>query len=219
MLAAVPLVLSLPACGYLFYTDAKTDVSASVEKQAGGFKMEDYYLYYTDAETGEYVKNTTIQGFQFDENGRYTTGDASLDSALHDVVAEHCTSEAASEENLRIIYDFAVETFQYQPRKHVEAGAEGWDLEFAVPMMQSYYGNCYSWTAAFTYLARYLGFEAYSISGYMGSEKRDHSWTEIIIDGEPYVFDPELEVSHHGTEHFFKLSYENNIEEYHKAGE
>ena len=57
-------------------------------------------------------------------------------------------------------------------------------------------GNCYCYAAAFTLLARELGYTVYQISGWVPSRRGGvtiHSWTEIQIDGIMYVCDPEFE--------------------------
>ena len=48
-------------------------------------------------------------------------------------------------------------------------------------------GNCYCYASVFWYLARWIGYDAKIISGYMYSG--DHSWVEI--DG--YIYDTQLE--------------------------
>lgn len=56
-------------------------------------------------------------------------------------------------------------------------------------------GNCYVMAATFYQMARLLGYEVYYIEGGVGSydgKVIDHSWTEIVIDGKVYVFDPDF---------------------------
>lgn len=57
------------------------------------------------------------------------------------------------------------------------------------------YGNCYVMAATFYQMAKLLGCEVYYIEGGVGSYDGsviDHSWTEMVIDGELYVFDPDF---------------------------
>ncbi len=56
-------------------------------------------------------------------------------------------------------------------------------------------GNCYVMAATFYQMARLLGQEVYFVEGGVGSARGtviDHSWTEMVIDGEVYVFDPDF---------------------------
>lgn len=55
------------------------------------------------------------------------------------------------------------------------------------------YGNCYVMAATFYQMARLLGYDVTFIEGGVGDYRGrivDHSWTEIVIDGELFVFDP-----------------------------
>ncbi len=57
------------------------------------------------------------------------------------------------------------------------------------------YGNCYVMAATFYQMAKLLGYEIYFIEGGVGSKTGtviDHSWTEMVIDGDTYVFDPDF---------------------------
>lgn len=57
------------------------------------------------------------------------------------------------------------------------------------------FGNCYVMAATFYQMARLLGYDAYYIEGGVGSYSGavvDHSWTEIVIDGNLFVFDPDF---------------------------
>ncbi len=55
-------------------------------------------------------------------------------------------------------------------------------------------GNCYVMASTFYQMARLLGYEVYFVEGHVGSRwsaiGADHGWTEIILDGQLYVFDP-----------------------------
>ncbi|MDQ9777002.1 transglutaminase domain-containing protein, partial [Acinetobacter baumannii] len=69
----------------------------------------------------------------------------------------------------------AKETFSYRGAENVETGSTGWELEIAKTMMSSKKGNCYSWAAAFTYMARKVGYPATAIAGESISEKGNRS--------------------------------------------
>lgn len=197
-------------------TEHWTDFTRESTGLAPGCHMFNHYLYYIDETTGQFVKNREVNGYIFNENGRYTTGSAEADAYVHAIVAELCTNEAGSEDNLRKVYDYVRDNFVYQARAHVERGAKGWELEYGVPMLRTHYGNCYSWAAVFMFLARNVGFEAYCQSGAVGVRVEDHGWTEIMFDGEWFIFDPELENANHGRWSFYKLSYNNDFKSYYK---
>lgn len=57
--------------------------------------------------------------------------------------------------------------------------------------MSCYKGNCFHYTAAFTVLARGLGYDARGISGQGFEPLMPHGWVEIYIDGEQLFFAPQ----------------------------
>jgi len=187
-----------------------------------GYHMINHYLYYVEEETGQFSVNCTRDGFVFNNRGRFTTTNAELDTYLHDVIKEICTNDVKSEKNLEAVYFYVRDNFSYQVRQLVPHGATGWEVKYALPMMKSHYGNCYSWASVFMYLTRSVGFESVCQSGQSGTSNADHGWTEIQFDGEWYVFDPEMEYSSRkkGNKNFhkryYKLPYNNSIRSYKK---
>ena len=57
-------------------------------------------------------------------------------------------------------------------------------------------GNCYCYAGMFWSLARGLGYNATAYSGTMGNQNQPHAWTEITLDGEVYICDPEIEMNY-----------------------
>lgn len=147
-------------------------------------------------ENGLFDYKTTVDGIKLDDNGRYTTDDYRLDPLLTAEIQKIITPEMTQMQKLRSVYDYMMNNYGYRASTVIEEGATGWEADMAVEMLQSGKGNCYSWAATFTYLARKCGYDAKAIAGKgispKGSE-RDHAWTEITIDGVPYTFDPEIE--------------------------
>ena len=58
-------------------------------------------------------------------------------------------------------------------------------------------GVCDNFSSAFVVMARAIGLDAYLISGTQvtSSQTYSHVWTEIVIDGVPYIFDPQSDNS------------------------
>lgn len=187
-----------------------------------GYYMINHRLYYVEEDTGQFAVNCTRDGFAFDERGRYTTGNKELDGYLFDVVSKICTNVVKSEANLEAIYFYVRDNFNYQARQILQPGATGWETTYALPMMKSHWGNCYSWASVFMYLTRCAGFESVCQSGTTGKNNVKHGWTEIEFDGVWYIFDPEMEYSSRksGNKNFYKryykLPYNNSIKSYTK---
>ena len=152
-------------------------------------------LFHVNADQ-QFDYGTTVEGLELDRNGRYTTGSAELDALLANAVKGVVSDKMTQLEKLRAVYDYAKETFGYLGIGAVDTSVDGWETEQAVNMLKTKRGNCYSWSSAFTYLARQVGFDAKAIPGTGVSPKGSesvHAWTEITIDGVAYTFDPQIE--------------------------
>ena len=104
-------------------------------------------------------------------------------------------------------YDYVHDSFSYLGRRHVVQEGVDWSIEEAKLIFESGKGSCYHFAAAFRALARRLGYPAYTILRSLdGDPANVHAWTDIVIDGTPYVFDPQLH-QRYGNERFM-LSYE-----------
>ncbi len=153
-------------------------------------------------ERGLFDYRTEVDGLTLDVHGRYTTGDSELDALLTEAAEEALTDGMTQPQRLRAMYDYAMDTFSYRGAENVETGSTGWETEIAKTMLSAKKGNCYSWAAAYTYLARKVGYPAEAIAGESISPKGNrsiHAWTEIVIDGTAYTFDPEIEAVYAAT--------------------
>ena len=162
---------------------------------AAGWHNIDGMLYHVN-DAQQFDRNTVIDGLELDRNGRYTTGSPELDELLARAVKDVVNGKMTQMEKLRAVYDYAKRTFGYLGIGTVDATVPGWEIDQATKMFQNKRGNCYSWSSAFTYLARQVGFDARAIAGTGVSPKGSesvHAWTEITIDGVAYTFDPQIE--------------------------
>ncbi|MDO4271079.1 MAG: S-layer homology domain-containing protein [Eubacteriales bacterium] len=138
----------------------------------------------------------TVDGLALDRNGRYTTGNETLDKLLTAAAAKTVNDKMTQPEKLRAMYDYAKAAFGYLGVGTIDTAKDGWDVEQAINMLQNGKGNCYSWSSVFTHLARKVGYDAKPVVGTGVSPKGSesvHAWTEITIDGVPYTFDPQIE--------------------------
>ena len=103
--------------------------------------------------------------------------------------------------------------FRYSGEIHHEFGETGWEAQDALDMLTTGRGNCYSYAALFACLARMIGYDARAYSGriwgapivvgfdgegqpiYEQVGMIPHAWVEIDMDGETYVFDPEMQMA------------------------
>ena len=99
-------------------------------------------------------------------------------------------------EHLRAVYLHVKNDFRYLPKNYYASGEKGWEIPEAITMFETGRGNCYNYTGAFCFLARGLGYNAVTYSGTMGTQNQPHSWTEITLDGQIYICDPEIELNY-----------------------
>lgn len=180
------------AGGEVWTSHTKTDIGLT-----GGFHLIDGWLYYYDANTGAFAVNTSVGNFTFNSQGRFTSGSDELDQRLHEIVLAHTNDSMTREQKLRALYVYTRDSFTYLRRPAYEFGATGWEQSDALNMLQTGYGNCYSYAAVFWYLARWLGYDARIYSGTVGWNYAPHAWVEITMDGTAYIYDTELEMAYH----------------------
>ena len=180
-------------------------------------------LYYVNNQ-GTFSYNTTVDGIKLNAEGTYTTMNGELDALLREEIVKIINNDMTQDQKLRAVYDYMIKNYSYRGADTVEAGAVGWEPEFAMNMLQSGKGNCYSWAAAFAYLARQSGWAANAVAGTAVSPKgsvREHAWVEITIDGTAYTFDPEIEGVYAKTVgetyDLFKKAYGQAVWKYNKA--
>ncbi len=147
-------------------------------------------------EDKQFDRDKFIGSLELDHNGRCITGSTELDALLASAVKTAVTDSMTQQEKLRAVYDYAKNTFGYLGIGTVDTDKDDWAVTSATDMLKTHRGNCYSWAAAFTYLARQVGFDAQAIAGEGVSPKGSksvHAWTEVEIDGTAYTFDPQIE--------------------------
>ena len=178
---------------------------------APGFINLEGQLYYVQ-EDRYFLKDGYVGTLYFDADGRYTSGDATLDATvitiLKDLIAQN--PEADRFTLLRAVFEHCYQNYTYRRTfDHPAYGSTGWEIQRANAMFESTKGNCYSYAAIFWALSRALGYETRAISGKVLSDEQPHSWCIIQLeDGEDYIFDPQWQYNYieRGLEHdMFKI--------------
>ena len=146
---------------------------------------------------GMFLRSTTVDGFTYDENGRYTTGSEYLDKRLPEIVSKYTDSSMTRDQKLRALYNYVRDNYRYLKRPLVDKDETGWENGYAEEFLEKGVGNCFSYAAAYCLLARQLGLPAYTVVGELHTRiVQDHGWVEIPLDGKTYLFDVELEWSY-----------------------
>lgn len=150
---------------------------------------------------GKLAADTTIGGYHFNRDGCYTCGDAALDALVKEIIDQITTDEMTQLEKLRACFDY-VRSFKYLGRnaaygREVKTFSESALLAFGEKILTTGKGDCYNFTAAFCLLARQLGYSAQTVVGecayYWNWGGIAHGWVEIVINGQTWVFDPQIE--------------------------
>ncbi len=173
-----------------------SDIRAACEgdgAQPGPALLSDGTLYYVD-EDGYCLRDGDVGTLHFGADGVYTSGSAELDALVTTDIAALVDPDAAHEDQLRTVYNYVRDNFQYLRCNYYQIGEHGWEIDEATNMLTTHYGNCYSFAAALWALARGIGYDAKAISGQIGENNAPHGWVDITLeDGVRYFFDVELE--------------------------
>ena len=162
--------------------------------------------YYVD-ESGEPVRDRTVNGLYYGADGRYTSGDPEIDRYVREILEGILTPDMSQEDKLRAAYLYVRDNYTYLRRNYYEIGEVGWTLEEARTMYQSGMGNCYCFTSALYYLLRQIGFNPIPYSGVVGYDRSPHAWLEIEYDGIPYIYDVELDYAYRNRGIFYYNFY------------
>lgn len=164
----------------------------AIDQYAKGLQEIDGGMYYV-TEDGSFLTNGSVGHLTFGADGRYTSGNAELDSYVDQALAACTNSGMTKAQKLRAAYLYVRDHGAYLARPHQARGTTAWAEESALFMFQHKKGNCYCFAGQFLYLARRLGYDAYVVSGGVGRKDSDHAWVMIHENGVPYIYDVELE--------------------------
>ena len=164
----------------------------AIDRYAKGLHEIDGGMYYVK-EDGSFLTNSAVGYLTFDANGRYTSGNATLDSYVDQALAVCTNSGMTKAQKLRAAYLYVRDHGAYLARPHQARGTTEWAEESALFMFEHKKGNCYCFAGQFLYMARRLGYDAYVVSGGVGRKDADHAWVMICENGVPYIYDVELE--------------------------
>lgn len=178
-----------------------------------GFHLVDGWLYYYDSAQGDLVRNARVKNHDFNDMGRFTTGNNELDSWLHKIVLAHTDPSMTQEEMLRAVYLYTRDSFTYLRRPPYEMGVYDYMETDALRILETGYGNCYCYASLLWYLTRWIGYESLIYNGTVGVRRSPHSWVEIELNGKTYIFDAELEMAYRR-----KKRFDVNLYKFYDAG-
>ncbi len=147
----------------------------------------------------------------FGSDGKYTSGDATLDGYVYNFVKTILTNTAITQvqQLLKAYYglrggegtNYVASGYRYRnlgqgfaKTRYNEQKQYSWAISCAKTMFSAKYGECYHWAAALLFIARRLGFrQCYLVVGGVGSNQAIHCWCMIKWSGKWHISDVELE--------------------------
>ena len=170
-----------------------------------GAYFEDFRLRYAD-ESGHDIVNADLGVLHFDENGYYTSGNTDLDGQIIELLKANVDPKTQTPmEMFKIMYDYVVWHFGYRFANMIETGSVDWEVDEALDMLENGKGNCYTYAALVTMIARSLGYQARAIAGeFKGGT---HSWCDVELDGEHFLSDAEYQACNDVFDEMFMLTY------------
>ena len=168
-------------------------------------------LHCIDAQGGAVV-NGSYGNFDFGPDGVITTGMPELDVLVQNKLKELVDpAKMEPERMLFIIFNYVTYHNGYLRINYYEVGDISWVNDEAYHMFTVHKGNCYCYAAQFYVMAKAIGFDAVIYSGKIDPTQRPHAWVEIEIDGEPFIYDTELEytqvVFNNKHSSYYKMPY------------
>lgn len=150
-------------------------------------------------QNGTLVTDKYYNTLYFGTDGKYTSGNTTIDTFVDSIVSQVTTKGMTQKEKLRACYDYIYNHVDYRANNnHVARGAAAseWTEEYMLRLIDTGKGNCYCYAAEMYYLARRIGYySADTVSGGVTPDNLDHGWVTVVIDGETLMLDPELDVS------------------------
>lgn len=179
------------------------------DRMTAGLHELDGSMFYVPEDDGPFMTNDDYGYLHFGSNGRYTSGSRVVDECVEELLGDTLTDESLTKREKLYRGYCAIRDggFYYRSRNAGwDRGTTAWALGCAKVMYTEKYGICYYWAAAFLYVARRVGYQAYPVCGGVGTNNQIHAWVVVIDDdGEEYICDVELEWAYRRG--FYNVTY------------
>jgi glucan-binding YG repeat protein len=153
---------------------------------------EKAYFFY---ETGIMAKSKKIDGIKVNANGAASLQNERVKMKFQAmaIMSKQTRASQSATKKLKNVYNYIVKSSGYLPR-FFPTTKTGWEVTYALDMLTTKKGNCYSYAAAFAMLASESGYDVTLIKGTMtktGESEREHAWVEIAGK----VYDPQSQAT------------------------
>ncbi|MCB6994384.1 hypothetical protein LI177_12935 [bacterium 210820-DFI.6.37] len=195
------------------YKKVKTVKKASTIKFVNKKLKEGKTYYYKVRAYGKFSGKTVYSKFSAVKSKKTLT---TLEVQTNAFIKKATKTSMTKEQKLKACYTYMRDHYKYIPRSTANTGSTAWINSYAVNFFKDKGGNCYSWAAAYTTVAKKLGYSAKAVAGSFTDGENSwerHCWTEINMGGATYIFDPEMEyafkTTYNKTVNLYKLAKEN----------
>ncbi len=158
---------------------------------------------------GKIQKKACIDDYYLNSNGAMTSSSKKMYKLVKKTVKSLTNNSMTKLQKLRKCYEYLCSSSFTYVTKRPFSYASSWRITYGYEMLTTHSGVCYNFSAAFAYMARYIGYDSVkAVAGellYLDGHWDLHSWTTITIDGTYYVFDASME--HGGMGDFWMKTY------------
>jgi hypothetical protein len=162
----------------------------------------DYYFFsIANGKNGSMVKGTKINGIKIWKSGKAEKTKDNLDKLdillkANRVAWSITNADMTKVQKLKACFEYVKKTYKYTTWRKFSA-VKNWERAYARDMFDKGRGNCFSYAAAFAYLASAVGYTNVNVVSSTG-----HGWAEI--DGK--VYDPDWALVSK-VDSYFGMSY------------
>lgn len=131
------------------------------------------------------------------------TNESELDDLITDLLEQTITDDMSTAEKVRAVYDYIIRSYTYGRTKRQWYTESNYHLMLdsvitsaAATLIMEKQGVCTDYSSLFVVLTRRIGLESYYIEGTVKAKAggmTGHAWTVIKLDGQYYIFDPQVE--------------------------
>lgn len=210
--------------GRVYHTDGNGYIQTGLTR----IKGKDYYLYpegalakgWTEIDNSWYffnfdgtlAVNTVVDGLYLGNDGKIIPGQnpvppqkSELREVVDSILASIIEPEMTEVDKIAACYWYMVDSHTYKRIPGIPAG--DWTQDLALEILTTGEGNCFCFAAGYAYLLKGLGYETKVITGEVSARRggtTPHGWTEVMIGGEWYLFDTELQYANREKDYYWK---------------
>ena len=207
----------------------RTEAASKISRQKNGLQKKGrYYYFYKNGKKqkgwvsfgrtkrffrksdGRMVTNQIVNSRRIDSKGIYRCGRREAVERLYKkIIAKITKKKMTRSQKLRTCYKWLLRChyLPVSPYPSEDTKYNGWDVAYASNMLKIRGGNCFSYSCAFAFLARCLGYDAKIVVGRALDQYKNHFNEHCWVEIKGKVYDPERESFWKNTGSMYGKSY------------